>query len=49
MLSTLKDDSNKTVEVVVHGSYLSSENKPKAFIHWVAKPVSCEVRLYGRL
>ncbi|VDN55834.1 unnamed protein product [Dracunculus medinensis] len=48
-LKDIKDDSNKTVEVVVHGSYLSSENKPKAFIHWVAKPVSCEVRLYGRL
>lgn len=28
---------------------VSSDNKPKAFIHWVARPVSCEVRLYDRL
>lgn len=26
-----------------------SELKPKAFIHWVAQPVRCEVRLYERL
>lgn len=25
------------------------ENKPKAFIHWVSKPLKCEVRLYERL
>ena len=23
--------------------------KPKAFIHWVSKPLRCEVRLYERL
>lgn len=27
----------------------SSENKPKAFIHWVSDPLKCEVRLYERL
>lgn len=28
---------------------VSPENKPKAFIHWVADPIKCEVRLYDRL
>ena len=28
---------------------VSSANKPKAFIHWVSKPVNIEVRLYDRL
>jgi len=23
--------------------------KPKAFIHWVCEPLTCEVRLYERL
>jgi len=26
-----------------------AEKKPKAFIHWVSAPVTCEVRLYERL
>ena len=24
-------------------------SKPKAFIHWVSSPLTCEVRLYERL
>uniref|UniRef100_A0A6A7FZU9 glutamine--tRNA ligase n=1 Tax=Hirondellea gigas TaxID=1518452 RepID=A0A6A7FZU9_9CRUS len=28
---------------------VSVSNKPKAFIHWVAEPVKCQVRLYDRL
>ena len=28
---------------------MSAENKPKAFIHWVSKPLFAEVRLYERL
>ncbi|XP_064080495.1 probable glutamine--tRNA ligase isoform X1 [Macrobrachium nipponense] len=28
---------------------VSEENKPKSFIHWVAHPVKCEVRLYEQL
>lgn len=28
---------------------VSEENKPKSFIHWVAQPVKCEVRLYEQL
>lgn len=23
--------------------------KPKAFIHWVSQPLTCEIRLYERL
>ncbi|KAB7502360.1 hypothetical protein Anas_13406 [Armadillidium nasatum] len=28
---------------------VTEENKPKAFIHWVSNPVSCEVCLYEKL
>lgn len=28
---------------------VSEANKPKAFIHWVAQPLKCEVRIYERL
>jgi glutaminyl-tRNA synthetase len=36
-------------EVVVRAEPVSAENKPKAFIHWVAQPVQCEARLYEKL
>ena len=26
-----------------------SHRKPRAFIHWVAQPLHCEVRLYEKL
>lgn len=35
------------LKVTCHKS--TDANKPKAFIHWVAKPLKCEVRLYERL
>ncbi|XP_068237763.1 probable glutamine--tRNA ligase [Palaemon carinicauda] len=28
---------------------VSEDNKPRSFIHWVAQPVKCEVRLYEQL
>ncbi|KAG0723873.1 putative glutamine--tRNA ligase [Chionoecetes opilio] len=28
---------------------VTEANKPKAFIHWVAQPLKCEVRLYDKL
>lgn len=37
------------MEIIVRAEKLSTENKPKAFIHWVAKPLFAEVRLYERL
>jgi len=33
----------------VRAEVLSKENKPKAFIHWVAKPIDVEIRLYEPL
>uniref|UniRef100_A0A0N4Z6T3 glutamine--tRNA ligase n=1 Tax=Parastrongyloides trichosuri TaxID=131310 RepID=A0A0N4Z6T3_PARTI len=52
VLSFVKEVRNsvgKITEVYVKGSKLTTENKPKAFIHWVAKPKIIEVRLYNRL
>ncbi|VDK43323.1 unnamed protein product [Anisakis simplex] len=48
-VSDVKDESGITQQLIVNAEPLSAENKPKAFIHWVAKPVQCEVRLYERL
>uniref|UniRef100_A0A914VYG5 Probable glutamine--tRNA ligase n=1 Tax=Plectus sambesii TaxID=2011161 RepID=A0A914VYG5_9BILA len=45
----VEDASGQVSEIIVTAEKLSEENKPKAFIHWVAKPVTCEVRLYDRL
>eukprot|EP00118_Oscarella_pearsei_P002818 m.11750 g.11750 ORF g.11750 m.11750 type:complete len:759 (+) comp23586_c0_seq2:134-2410(+) len=46
----IKDPSTGTaVELKVTGDRLESVSKPKAFIHWVSNPLSCEVRLYNRL
>merc|ERR1712004_499579 len=44
-----KDSSGRLSELEVTCEESSSCPKPKAFIHWVAKPISCEVRLYQRL
>ncbi|CAL2038876.1 unnamed protein product [Caenorhabditis brenneri] len=45
----IKDAEGHVTEVVVKAEKLTEGEKPKAFIHWVAKPVSAEVRLYDRL
>ncbi|EFO97175.1 hypothetical protein CRE_03478 [Caenorhabditis remanei] len=45
----VKDAAGHVEEVVVKAEKLTEGEKPKAFIHWVAKPVSAEVRLYERL
>jgi glutaminyl-tRNA synthetase len=42
-------DDDEVCELIVTGEKLSVDNKPKAFIHWVAKPIKCQVRLYDRL
>lgn len=46
----IKDAEGKVVELEV-SCCLSTEakEKPKAFIHWVSQPLTCEVRLYERL
>ncbi|CAD6194560.1 unnamed protein product [Caenorhabditis auriculariae] len=43
------DASGNVTELVVRAKKLTAEDKPKAFVHWVARPVSAEVRLYDRL
>uniref|UniRef100_A0A0N5C354 Probable glutamine--tRNA ligase n=1 Tax=Strongyloides papillosus TaxID=174720 RepID=A0A0N5C354_STREA len=45
----IKNSVGKVTEIVVRGEKLTNDNKPKAFIHWVAKPKIVEVRLYNRL
>ncbi|GIZ01018.1 probable glutamine--tRNA ligase, partial [Caerostris extrusa] len=45
----IKDENNKIIEVRTIGTPVAVSKRPKAFIHWVAEPVTCEVRLYERL
>uniref|UniRef100_A0A1I7UIQ5 Probable glutamine--tRNA ligase n=1 Tax=Caenorhabditis tropicalis TaxID=1561998 RepID=A0A1I7UIQ5_9PELO len=45
----IKDQNGHVAEIVVRAEKLTEGEKPKAFIHWVAKPVHAEVRLYERL
>lgn len=49
LIRSEKKPSGEISELVVHAEKLSEQNKPKNFIHWVAKPVRCEVRLYEQL
>ncbi|KRY42938.1 putative glutamine--tRNA ligase [Trichinella spiralis] len=44
-----KNHLGEYMELIVKVEKLTEQNKPKCFIHWVAKPISCEVRLYERL
>lgn len=41
--------SGAVTSVDVKATPVGSDNKPKAFIHWVARPISIEVRMYSRL
>ena len=45
----LQDYSGNVTELEVTCNKTPNAEKPKAFIHWVADPVVCEVRLYERL
>ncbi|XP_069822884.1 glutamine--tRNA ligase [Dendropsophus ebraccatus] len=45
----IKDGSGKVVELEVTCTKSDVAEKPKAFIHWVSKPLLCEIRLYDRL
>ncbi|GBN04777.1 Glutamine--tRNA ligase [Araneus ventricosus] len=44
-----KDENNQIIEVQTIGTPVAVSKRPKAFIHWVSEPVTCEVRLYERL
>ena len=41
--------NDEPIELVVQCKRTTDTAKPKAFVHWVATPVLCEVRLYERL
>ncbi|XP_068453589.1 glutamine--tRNA ligase [Clinocottus analis] len=45
----VKDARGKVVELEVTCCSSETAEKPKAFIHWVSQPLTCEVRLYERL
>uniref|UniRef100_A0A4W6ES60 Glutamine--tRNA ligase n=1 Tax=Lates calcarifer TaxID=8187 RepID=A0A4W6ES60_LATCA len=45
----IKDAQGNVVELEVNCCRSETAEKPKAFIHWVSKPLTCEVRLYERL
>lgn len=44
-----QDSSGKVTELLVNCESTETAQKPKAFIHWVSSPLTCEVRLYERL
>ncbi|CAG5106462.1 Similar to GlnRS: Probable glutamine--tRNA ligase (Drosophila melanogaster) [Cotesia congregata] len=44
-----KDPSGKITGLVVRQEPVNDKNKPKAFIHWVAKPKLASIRLYEKL
>lgn len=44
-----KDASGKITGLVVRQEPVNDKNKPKAFIHWVAKPKISSMRLYEKL
>ncbi|KAL6740304.1 hypothetical protein Aduo_013671 [Ancylostoma duodenale] len=52
VLSVVKEVTDATgfvQELIVRASPLTEQNKPKAFVHWVSRPATAEVRLYDRL
>lgn len=45
----IRDNDRKVTELEATCKKSESVEKPKAFIHWVSNPVTCELRLYERL
>jgi len=48
VLNVLQDSNGDVTELQVSCSQ-AGDVKPKAYIHWVCQPISCEIRLYERL
>ena len=44
-----QDEAGVVTELEVTCHRPTDADKPKAFIHWVCEPLTCEVRLYERL
>ena len=49
MEGVVKDTNGEITEIRVTAQRSSEVVKPKAFVHWVSKPVRCTVRLYDFL
>uniref|UniRef100_A0AAF5PQT3 Probable glutamine--tRNA ligase n=1 Tax=Wuchereria bancrofti TaxID=6293 RepID=A0AAF5PQT3_WUCBA len=49
LINELRSDNGEVIELTVKASKLTSENKPKTYLHWVANPAHCQVRMYERL
>lgn len=53
LIITVKDaklnEQGEVIELIVTGQKADQAPKPKAFIQWVAKPATCEIRAYGTL
>ncbi|KAI0233738.1 Glutamine--tRNA ligase [Lamellibrachia satsuma] len=47
--NVIKDAEGRPVELEVTCKRANETDKPKGFIHWVCRPLVCEVRLYSRL
>ncbi|XP_069795586.1 glutamine--tRNA ligase isoform X1 [Narcine bancroftii] len=47
--TVIKDNDGKVVELEVMCQKSDLGEKPKAFIHWVSNPLTCELRLYETL
>ncbi|XP_059799842.1 glutamine--tRNA ligase [Hypanus sabinus] len=47
--SVIKDSNGKVIELEATCKKSDSVEKPKAFIHWVSNPLTCELRLYETL
>ncbi|CAG9536577.1 unnamed protein product [Cercopithifilaria johnstoni] len=45
----LRNENKEITELTVKASKLTHENRPKAYLHWVANPAHCQVRIYERL
>jgi len=49
VVDVIKDSTGEVVELKVTATDSKDGTKPKAFIHWVSNPITCEVRLYKKL
>ncbi|EJD73912.1 CBR-ERS-1 protein [Loa loa] len=49
LTSELKNDRGEVIELMVKAVKITAENRPKAYLHWVANPTYCQVRIYERL
>lgn len=48
-IDVIKNSSGYLVEILCKCAEVDIANKPKAFIHWVSKPIHVEIKLYESL